>query len=77
MGVANSPEIFQQKMKDLFNEFEFIRVYIYQFLILTKGDWIDHVQKLEWTLNKMKEKGLKYNTEKSLFGKTEMEYLGL
>ena len=36
-----------------------------------------HVQKLEHTLNKLKESGIKYNIEKSLFGKTEMEYLGL
>ena len=36
-----------------------------------------HVQKLEHTLNKLKESGIKYNIEKYLFGKTEMEYLGL
>ena len=28
MGVANSPDIFQQKMNDLFQVFEFIRSYI-------------------------------------------------
>ena len=28
MGVANSPEILQQKMNDLFQGFEFIRAYI-------------------------------------------------
>ena len=44
-------------------------------LILAKVDWKDHVQKLELTPNKMKEKGLKCNIEKSFFGKTEMEYL--
>ena len=46
MGVANSPDIFQQKMNDLFHGFEFIRVYIDDMLILNKGDWTDHVQKL-------------------------------
>ena len=45
-------------------------------LILTKGDWTDHIQKLESTLNKLKEKGLKCNIEKYFFGQTEMEYLG-
>ena len=77
MGVANSREIFQQKMNDLFHGFEFIRACIYDLLILTKGDWADHIQKLELTLNELKEKVLKYNIEKSFFGKTEMEYLGL
>ena len=45
-------------------------------LVLTKGDWTYHVQNLELTLDKLKGKGLKCNIEKSLFGKTEMDYLG-
>ena len=43
--------------------------YMDDLLILTKGDWTDTVQKLELSLNKLKEKGLKCNTEKSFFGK--------
>ena len=54
MEVANFPDIFQQKMNELFDEFEFICTYIDGLLILTKGYWIDHVQKLELTLNKLK-----------------------
>ena len=46
MGVANSPDIFQQKMNNLFHGFEFIRAYTDDLLILTKGDWNDHVQKM-------------------------------
>ena len=53
MGVANSPESFQQKMNDLFHRFEFIRAYIDNTLIITKGDWTYHIQKLELTLNKL------------------------
>ena len=33
-------------MNDLLNGFEFIRAYIDDLLILTKGNWTDHVQKL-------------------------------
>ena len=76
MGFANSPDIFEQKMNDLFHGFEFIRAYIDDLLILTKGDWADHLQKLELTLNKVKEKLLKCNIENSFFGQTEIEYLG-
>ena len=76
MGVGNSPENFHQKMNDLFHGFEFIRSYIDDILILTKGDWIDHVDTLELTLNKLKEKGLKCNIEESFFRQNEMEYLG-
>ena len=46
MGVANSPKNFQQKMNDLFHIFEFIRAYIDDILILTKGYWTDHIYKL-------------------------------
>ena len=76
MGVANLPDILQHKMNDLFNGFEFIHVYIYDLLILTRIDWIYHVHNLELILNKLKGKGLKCNIKKSLFVQTEMEYLG-
>ena len=76
MGVANSPDNFQHKMNDWFHILEFIRAFIDDILILTKGDWTDHVQKLELTLNKLKEKWLTYNIGRSFFGQTEMEYLG-
>ena len=56
MGVANFPDIFQQKMNDLFHVFEFIRSYIDDLFILTKRDWADYVQKLQSTINKLKEK---------------------
>ena len=45
-------------------------------LIITKGDWSDHLEKLKQTLYKIKDNGLKYNIEKSSFGQTEMEYIG-
>ena len=77
MLVDNSPDIFQQNMNGLFNGFEFIRQYIDDFLILTKGDWTDHLHKLELTLNKLKGEGLKCNIEDSFFSKTEIEYLVL
>ena len=36
MVVSNSPDIFQQKINDLFQGFEFIRAYIYELLIFLK-----------------------------------------
>ena len=51
-------------------------MYIDDLLISIKRDWTDHVHNLELTINKLKEKGLKYNIEKSFLGQTEMEYLG-
>ena len=69
MGVAKSPDIFQQKMNDLFHGFEFIRAYINELLIITKEDWTDHVYMLELMLKRLKGKGLKFNIEKSFFRK--------
>ena len=76
MGVANSPEFFQQKMIYLFHGLKFIRTYIDDLLILTKGYWTDHIPKLELMHNKLKGKGFKCNIEKSFFVQTEIEYLG-
>ena len=60
----------------LFHRFEFIRGYIDELLILKKGYWTDILQKLELTLDKLKEKGLKCKNKNSFFGQNEMEYLG-
>ena len=56
IGFANSTDTFQQKINDLFRGFEFIRVYIDDVLILTKGGWTYHVQKLELFFDKLKGK---------------------
>ena len=46
MGVANSPDIFQQKMNDIIHGFKFICAYIDDILVLKKGYRKDHVQRL-------------------------------
>ena len=58
MRITNLPDIFQHKLNDLFHVFEFNCAYIYDPLILTKGDCTYHVQKLELMINKLKEKDL-------------------
>ena len=75
IGVSNSPEILQQKMNNVFQGFEFIPAYIDELLLLRKLYRTYHVLKSEIALNKMKESGLKCNTEKSFFGQTKMKYL--
>ena len=46
IGIANYPKFCQHKTDDLFNGFEFIRVYIYGILFLIKGDWKYNVHNL-------------------------------
>ena len=60
----------------MFGGFELIRAYIYDLLIITKGDWSDHLVKLELTLQNIKDNRIKCNIKKSLFGQYDMEYLG-
>ena len=62
-------EIFQEKMNEIFCGFEFIRAYTNDLLITTKGDWSDHLEKLELTLQKLKDNRLKCNIEKSFLDK--------
>ncbi len=47
MGLCNSPDIFQEKMSDLMDGLEFVRAYIDDLLCITKGDFDDHLRKLE------------------------------
>ena len=75
-GICNGPDIFQEKMAELFDGMDFIRAYIDDLLVLTKGDFDDHLEKLELTLQRIQEAGLKVNAPKSFFGRAELEYLG-
>ena len=72
MGVCNSPDIFQEKMNEMFRRIEFIIAYTNNLLIITKGDWSNHLDKLELVLTNLKEKGIKRNIEKYCFGQTDM-----
>ncbi len=76
MGIAGSPDVFQEKMSDLMQDLDFVRVYLDDLLTITKGDFNDHLQKLERVLDKLNKAGLKVNAKKSFFGKSELEYLG-
>ena len=64
MGFSNFPDIFQEKMNEMFRGFEFIWSCIDDPLITTKGDWYNNLDKLELTLQKLKYNGLKYNIKK-------------
>ena len=59
--VNNSQDTLQYKMRYLFQGFEFIRVHVYGLLILTKLSCTNNVHKLDLTLNKLKEIGLKFD----------------
>ena len=76
MGLCNSPDIFQEKMAELFQGLEFVQAYIDDLLICTNDSFQDHLDKLDLVLRKLGEAGLKVNANKSFFGRHELEYLG-
>ena len=76
MGIAGSPDIFQEKMSDLMATLEFVRTYLDDLLIITKGSLEDHLGKLSMVLTRLQDAGLKINADKSKFCALETEYLG-
>ena len=76
MGIAGSPDIFQEKMSDLMATLEFVRTYLDDLLIITKGSLEDHLEKLSMVLTRLQDAGLKINADKSNFCTIETEYLG-
>ena len=75
MGLCNSPGIFQEKMNKLFNNLEYVRIYIDDLLLISKKSFEDHINKLDKALSKLNQKGFKVNSEKSIFARNELEYL--
>jgi RNase H-like domain found in reverse transcriptase/Reverse transcriptase (RNA-dependent DNA polymerase) len=73
---SNSPDIFQEKMSELFDGFEVVQTYIDNLLTLTQGTFKGHIEKLKRVLYRLRQAGLKINGNKSFFAKTEIEYLG-
>src|SRR5688572_13986952 len=76
MGLCNSPDIFQEKMGELMAGLDFARAYLDDLLIISKGDFNQHLDQLEVTLTRLSEAGLRINASKCSFCKTELEYLG-
>ena len=76
MGLCNSPDIFQERMSDLFADLEFVRTYIDDLLTLTKGTFTDHLDQLRQVFGRLRSAGLKVNAKKSFFARDQLEYLG-
>ena len=69
MGVCNSPDIFQDKINELFNGLEYTRVYVDFLIIISNGNFEDHLNKVKIVLNKLKGVGFKINTDISFFAR--------
>ncbi len=76
MGYAGSADIFQAEMMNLMESLEYVRAYIDDLLVITRGTLKDHLEKLGEVLRRLREAGLKVNAAKSFFCTHEIEYLG-
>lgn len=76
MGIKLAGDAFQQRMNDLLGHLPYVRCYIDDILIVTKGDWREHNECIRTVLQLMGESGLKVNAEKSFFGRKQLDYLG-
>ena len=52
MGLCNSPDIFQEKMNELFNGLDYLRTLVDDLLIISNESLQDHIKKLDEVLNK-------------------------
>ena len=76
MGLCNSPDIFQERMFELFSDLEYVRAYIDDLLVTSSGSFEEHLERLDKVFSRLSEAGLKVNANKSHFAKSEIEYLG-
>jgi hypothetical protein len=75
-GSCCSADIFQAEMMDLMEALEYVRAYIDDLLVITRGTLEDHLDKLREVLRRLREVGLKVNAAKSFFCTHKIEYLG-
>jgi hypothetical protein len=75
MGFAGSADVFQAEMMDLMEAQEYVRAYIDDILVITRGTLEDHLDKLREVLRRLREAGLKVNAAKSFFCTHKIEYL--
>ena len=69
MGLCNSPDIFQEKMSELIAGLEFARAYLDNLLIISKGNFNEHLMQLEAALTRLSEAGLRSMLQKAHFAR--------
>jgi hypothetical protein len=76
MGLACSPDIYQEKMSELFIDMTFIIIYQDDILILTSSSFDDHLRQLGNIFKWLHHNNLQVNAKKSSFCTLETKYLG-
>jgi RNase H-like domain found in reverse transcriptase len=74
MGLAGSPDIFQEKMSNLMHGLDFVRCYLDDVLIISTSTFEEHLLKVEECFQRIEKAGLKINPDEYFFGKKDIEY---
>ena len=69
MGLCSSPDIFQEKMNELFYRLDFVRACIDDLLCVTKSTFEEHLEQLTTIFDLLQSAGLKVNAKKSFFAR--------
>jgi Reverse transcriptase (RNA-dependent DNA polymerase) len=76
IGLCCSPDIYQEKISSLFMDMVEVVVYIDDILVITQGDFQDHLKILDEVLYRLSVNNLKIHLEKSKFFAFEAEFSG-
>ena len=76
MGLCNSPDVFQEKMSELFVGLDTVRVYIDDLLHFTRVSCTEHLTLLEDIFTRLQKSGLKFDARKLCFGAHNFDCLG-
>ena len=63
MGYGGSADIFQAQMMDLMASLEYVRAYIDDLLIITRGTLDDHIEKTKIVLARLRDARLKVSSQ--------------
>ena len=75
-ALKSSPDIFQEKLNELFEGLNYAQAYINDLLCLTSNDFNDHLDKLKQVFKRLQKAGLKVNAKKFFFTHGELKCLG-
>lgn len=74
-GLCSASEVFQQKMKEMFENMEGVKIYIDNIIVWGR-DQKEHDARLRQVLNRMRTENIKLNRDKCKIGISEIRYLG-
>lgn len=76
MGVSIAPDIFQDKICQLFEDLKNVRAYLDDLLVTSTGTYEEHLADVEIVIKRLHKAGLKCKIDKCMFAQPEIEYLG-